>query len=546
MTSLNEALTSWASRELAENPITAATEEHLYALNEVQADWLLPQYRQSRFERATTDPSEARVLYRPLITNEIFDFVQNCPPYHGVMVRGPQGIGKSFTLLNLYRRLVSEGHFVVFLPRTSIASNYFFYAKAIKDSLGVSNLDIAPLDEVTIHQFIESIVRGLPEGKKFYFIFDQINEVFSDKSHPGRKISQLGPPHELIDNLRSLGVVPIISTSANNSTAYKDNHEGFKPWSHPVSMKNEELESLFPDFSCNDDTFYLTANIPLYVSEYLKSETPETYEKEARNDVKSSLVKLLNESYEENKIDIRNACAHAVLDLPLQRPRVYDRKSSTLVGVDRICKAVFPLVKEVYREFCISEVMELTRQNESALGEACNDPLTPKRAKASMFEVMVIRRLFSAQLSHSELPPRSEFASYFAGDYIPNMDKDGLWVPKMDKFPAVDFLWKYGNEIWGVQVHSGTNHVDVLHQFKLMCRKAGLTGKKIRLIWLSQDPSVSSWAKRCRIPATPANKKRKSARVRKPQPHQLLVSVHALHIGELGPCMDGFPWTRNE
>lgn len=194
------------------------------------------------------------------------------------------------------------------------------------------------------------------------------------------------------------------------------------------------------------------------------------------------------------------------------------------------------------------EVLELTRQNESHLGAACHDAQTLKRDKATMFELMVIRRLYAADLSHSELPARSDFAGYFEGSDIPQMDKDSMWVPNMDKFPAVDFLWKYLDEYWGVQVHTGKNQEEVLHQFKNMCEKAGLAGKTIRLIWLSQNENIAKWARQRRIPKKPPAKKSRTSRTqRSPQGNiQALIQVHALHIGELGTSMDGFPWTDDD
>jgi hypothetical protein len=161
-----------------------------------------------------------------------------------------------------------------------------------------------------------------------------------------------------------------------------------------------------------------------------------------------------------------------------------------------------------------------------------------------MFELMVIRRLYAAALSHSALPARSDFAGYFEGNVIPQMDKDGMWVPTMVKFPAVDFLWKYGDEYWGVQVHTGKNHEEVFHQFKKMCEKAGLAGKTIHFIWLSQNENIARWAQRCRIPTIPAAKKSRTSKSQRSL--QANIQVHALHIGELGTSMDGFPWTKDD
>ena len=71
MTTLNEALKVWASNNVA-NSINSFTEQHMYALNDVQADWLLPQYRQPPFNHATQDPCDPCVLYHPAVSNELY------------------------------------------------------------------------------------------------------------------------------------------------------------------------------------------------------------------------------------------------------------------------------------------------------------------------------------------------------------------------------------------------------------------------------------------------------------------------------------------
>jgi hypothetical protein len=367
-----QALQDWANRTAPLYPVTDATDQYLYALDEVQADWLLPQYRQPRFQRATEDPSNPSVLYRPGVVKELFEFVQNCPNYNGVMVRGPQGIGKSFTLLNLYRRLVSEGHLVAFLPQTALAVTNSMYAEAIAQGLGFPELDIDVSDFDKMRRLVKKTVAGLPQDKNFYFIFDQINEVFAPT--PTRKMSQLLAPHHLMNDLRTLGCVPIISASANNLSAYKDNHEGFMAWDHPISMDDTELQALYPNFVVNGDTCYLTGKVPLQITECENAESTDAYETDTRISVTNSLFKLLDESSNNDTKAIRSACAHTVLGLPMLTPRVFDRKSSTLSRVDNICRPLFPLVKEIYRETCTIEVMELTRQNEDHLGAACHDP----------------------------------------------------------------------------------------------------------------------------------------------------------------------------
>jgi hypothetical protein len=56
------------------------------------------------------------LLYRPNVTNEIYskvlDLLERQVPA-GLMIKGPQGIGKSHSIVNLARKLLSTGSFVV-------------------------------------------------------------------------------------------------------------------------------------------------------------------------------------------------------------------------------------------------------------------------------------------------------------------------------------------------------------------------------------------------------------------------------------------------
>ena len=54
---------------------------------------------------------DSKVLYRPEIVKELVDEIERLlktRPAGGLLVKGPQGVGKSYTLINLTRYLLAE------------------------------------------------------------------------------------------------------------------------------------------------------------------------------------------------------------------------------------------------------------------------------------------------------------------------------------------------------------------------------------------------------------------------------------------------------
>lgn len=161
---------------------------------------------------------------------------------------------------------------------------------------------------------------------------------------------------------------------------------------------------------------------------------------------------------------------------------------------------------------------------------------------------MVIRRCFNATLNHSTetlpLPRTTQLVQYFSGKLFPSIEEDGLYVPTSPFFPAVDMLWKEGTTLWGVRVHTGTNHREVLVGFRDMCVSSGWTeqsGKTVYLLWLSQNDDIAAWTNHQRVP-TPENTSLQQLRT----PRQWFPTVFACSIHELGAFMSDFPWTEND
>ena len=72
--------------------------------------------------------------------------------------------------------------------------------------------------------------------------------------------------------------------------------------------------------------------------------------------------------------------------------------------------------------------------------------------------------------------------NFFPGNSLPSpFVADGVYVPTSPSFPAVDMVWKFGNQMFGVQVHTSKTQKDVLDNFMKMCQSAG---------WMSESQHV--------------------------------------------------------
>ena len=143
-------------------------------------------------ERFATSLSDG-ILYRPVIVNEICaEVVSNLQhkPKKGLMIKGPQGIGKSHSIVNVVRKLQSTGNYLVtFIPDCESWTTSFDLVKFICDSFGASyNVLGLPYfkqrdaynDEIDFPEFIQAIDAVLKNhNKQWVFVFDQINRLFA-------------------------------------------------------------------------------------------------------------------------------------------------------------------------------------------------------------------------------------------------------------------------------------------------------------------------------------------------------------------------------
>ena len=77
-----------------------------------------------------------------------------------------------------------------------------------------------------------------------------------------------------------------------------------------------------------------------------------------------------------------------------------------------------------------------------------------------------------------------------------------MYVPENSNFPAIDLIWKFGQFVCGVQVHTSKPD-NVLEKFTAMCNEAGWLIKfsKVYLLYLSPEQKLADSAQ-CNIPET--------------------------------------------
>ena len=214
--------------------------------------------RGARFAETLT----SGILYRPQIVNEICHQIENAlnsPVKEGVMIKGPQGIGKSHSLVNTVLKLQSTGAFLVtFLPDCDSWETTTYLVNAICASfgtspgqLGIEGLRLSAEDLEALMGTIDIQLASL--GKKWVFVFDQINKLFVKAiNHEAKNASGLAFPFNMITQVRKRGrITSVISASANNEMAYKEHHEGFAEYIHSsINGGNYYMQrQLLPGFS---------------------------------------------------------------------------------------------------------------------------------------------------------------------------------------------------------------------------------------------------------------------------------------------------------
>ena len=175
------------------------------------------------------------ILYRPEIVAEMVMEVENVLSERvsfGVMVKGPQGIGKSHSLVNLVRKLLygSQGKYLItFIQDCEKFRDVYDLYEYICNSIGTSTdeleLQTSPASTEAKHfqTFIAAIASFLENNnKQWVLIFDQINRLFARPTFQNTKdLGVLPFPFSATKSVMEAGrVTSIVSASANNEISY--------------------------------------------------------------------------------------------------------------------------------------------------------------------------------------------------------------------------------------------------------------------------------------------------------------------------------------
>ena len=495
-------------------------------------------YRSARFDDSITNG----ILYRPDIVNEMEAKLPCADQSQGLFVRGPQGVGKSHSVYNFVQKLRSDGHIVTFISDCQSWDDLYYLWEALcqsilcdPDIIGTSPSDVAEFNKAIRHiqkvlmpvynsytgektqaKIYEALERRrkdqkLPreqrpkeqqhttqEQKRWFFVFDQINRIFSSEHVAGYGTTDAGLlrwPFKYMDRLNKYdGITCVISASANNEASHVENHENFIDFDHKTEMSEDEFRSWMSAWNYEvkgEDLRHLkhfTGFCPLQVISYL-NDTAE-YEEKTILEVGRSLDKLLKNLEQHQKNEVQEAAIACVLNLELGNKSYFDRKYSYRSGV--LYKPVFPLVSDAYRTYYCNEVLKYIESCEHQILTTCRERDVTDDVRGRLFELLVIQRFRrNTTFDNNKLIPSTVGSGMvFEGQKLPNpkdMTKESLFIPKNSNFPAIDLIIKVGQKVWGVQIHTNPTHDDVLPKFRTMCDAAGWHGRfeEIHLVYLS-------------------------------------------------------------
>ena len=128
-----------------------------------------------------------------------------------------------------------------------------FFLNFLLKSVGVDPVHFRslhnPSEPQAFRNLVEDIDRVLSKhGKKWVFIFDQINAIFAREEFKNvRDVTKLKFPFSLMHAVMKKGrIISVISASANNDVSHRDNHPGFEDFDHFTKFNEDEIKLLYP------------------------------------------------------------------------------------------------------------------------------------------------------------------------------------------------------------------------------------------------------------------------------------------------------------
>jgi hypothetical protein len=325
-------------------------------------------------------------------------------------------------------------------------------------------------------------------------VFDQINRLFA-RFETKKDVGVLNFPYRHIKQVMAPGrITSIISASANNEIAYKEHHPGFDEYIHRVDMTDEEIELVCPDAKNYREVKEWTGNVPLYAHKFVVTlcEDITAFKEDILESINHSISTLTTPV---NKEELYQSMSKILLHLKFESiPTVYDRKFFVKMSDSNALKALFPLAEVAWRNVLTEFLFTFVSRNEANLLSVYKRSDTTNDTKGRLFESIVIHRCktLGVKVPRSVIPdevvivPATYF--YFETTQLPTMINDGVYIPRVPNFPAVDMVWKSSNHVFGVQVHISSSHDDVAtgSSFWKMCSTKGwLQTYKLYLLYLS-------------------------------------------------------------
>lgn len=478
-----------------------------------------PPYWASRVRSARFSTTiENGILYRPKIVCAMCSDIDNALNQRvaaGIMVKGPQGIGKSHSLVNTVLQLEARGNYLVtFVPDCEQWPNARYLIEQICASFGSSCVRLGIIFcpgfdyEFLFDSLLDAIDSKLVRlGKKWVFLFDQINKIFNKpKCREARDASGLPFPFDAISRVRRAGrVTSVISASANNEMAYRESHEGFQEFDHITNMIDNELSKVCDAINAANikDVLADTDGVPLYAIMFAQDK--DNFYSILSDEVYRSLERLRpqTEFQAESWKLVQRSIFSSLLGTKTESQK-YDKKFLILGRRDGTrweYRPLLPAVLSAYRHHLWDDLMAYVEENEKLLLQVCSLDDTNNDTRGRLFETIVIRRCQSNGVKFQVGPEVFEIASgvghfrRFAGKLLPRLtagEADCIAVPMDPNFPAIDLIWKYGNIIFGVQVHVN-EHEPVASDFFGLCRHAGWfeSFEAVHLLYLGPEEAVT-------------------------------------------------------
>jgi hypothetical protein len=493
---------------------------HLYNVNDGFAaedyKWLATMETE-RFEGSLN----RGILYRPEIVHELVTEVEsvfNERLAYGVMVLGPEGIGKSHSLINLVRKLRydSNGKYLVtFIPDCEKFEDihdlyeYICYSfDTCTEELQFQTPSPSP-HSYYFESFVEDIDKFLlKNNKQWVLIFNNINQVFArPRFQAAKDLGYLEFPFTAITSVKKTGrITSVVSASADNKRFYMRREDGFKKYEHCLTMNRDEISVAFKVGKNDEQTKQLkmimkvTNGVPLQAEKLVKlGFDVEAYGNQGLELIRESLIKLRQETESKWFQRITKSVVACVLAWPTDETVFCDQKNTVyLQGTARRYAPVYPLILDAYRDFFWSDIMK--RVNLIELINACKGTVEPNDR---LCEGIMINRCINNTVGgrptltcgeqRFEMPVCNIVERFGSLKLPTTLLENGIYVPLHLDFPAIDFVWKQDRTVWCVQVHVAA-HDDVLPKFTSMCLKAKwqLQFKEIYLLYLSPKQSVAN------------------------------------------------------